>query len=876
MASAVLSTLHHVTERKLSKLAEQRQKFESHKKSILEAVRKEPSQAKKVRMLLDGCQKYGITGRIGVQVKNIERFLDQADHDPSVSSSLLHEWQQKIERDLNIQSLKYKYADLFGRLVTEWIENPNSAQTQHSGPGRRPGPPSPSDPDSFEHVGREEMHEQRKQWESYAFSELKRDQTAIDTYLKDLFSPTRKGKKLTITPLHQLQLTMGKFDEMEPKRFTEDVVRWCISGVIKAGLFSGKKQEGLLDLQDRDTVMKEMADVLNMELDSLGTWKWDPAPVPLHMRRQINGKYRVFYDEDIHQAILLHFIGAKWAVHMKTAFTAFFHSGAWTQSPFHAMGREARQRRGYFIGNTSTSSIRNTRRTTYASDYFMTQLPSGLKEGRDYSQADLDWQSAEDGKSPLEIKESMHRLATTEMLINSKVYGQFTIIQSDFKWFGPSMPHDTIFAVLKFLGVKGKWLNFFQKFLTAEVVFSQDGPDPQVQRRRRGIPITHALSDALGEAVLFCLDFAVNKKTGGSDLYRFHDDLWFWGQESSCIEAWKAMREFADMMGLELNEEKTGCVQIFENPKDTKPIPPGLPRGNINWGFLYLDSKKGRWLIDNQKVEEHVTELQRQLKSCRSVFAWVQAWNSYVTRFFSTNFGIPAHCFGREHVQMVIETFKVIQRKLFGASGNVTGYLRQMIEEGFGVSDIPDGFLYFPVELGGLALRNPFIPLFAMQTHALKNPMERIERAFEQDKAEYEKKRKIYEDGGDIYRPSGGWKPEKADEPFMSRDEFTMFREETSQPLLQAYQELLQVPPEDAVEPTPEVSRALADLVAGEYSTPGFSSSWHSLSPYWKWILELYAGDMVKRFGGLEMGEKGLLPMGLVSTLRSEKTRWQD
>ena len=103
-----------------------------------------------------------------------------------------------------------------------------------------------------------------------------------------------------------------------------------------------------------------------------------------------------------------------------------------------------------------------------------------------------------------------------------------------------------------------------------------------------------------------------------------------------------------------------------------------------------------------------------------------------------------------------------------------------------------------------------------------------------------------------------------------------MFREETSQPLLQAYEELLQVPPEDQVEPTSEVSRALESLLGGEYSTPGFSSYWCSLSPYWKWTLELYAGDMVKRFGGLEMGEKGLLPMGLVSTLRSERTRWQD
>lgn len=114
----------------------------------------------------------------------------------------------------------------------------------------------------------------------------------------------------------------------------------------------------------------------------------------------------------------------------------------------------------------------------FADDFFITQLPNHLEGGpRDYAgdrtcdstyseNLDLDG-SPEDSplsnkKTPLEIKESMHRLATAELLLNKKIYGEFTIIQSDFKWFGPSLPHDSIFAVLKFLGVKEKWLGFFQ------------------------------------------------------------------------------------------------------------------------------------------------------------------------------------------------------------------------------------------------------------------------------------------------------------------------------------------------------------------------------------------------------------------------------
>ncbi|KAK3059283.1 hypothetical protein LTS18_011225, partial [Coniosporium uncinatum] len=533
----------------------------------------------------------------------------------------------------------------------------------------------PGSTTSFEQIGREEMHEQRRIWESYVFTELETDQEAIKQYLDGLFANTHKSKKLKKKPLQQLRDEMKGFDDMSPRRFDVDTLETCIKGVLKADVFTGSKREALLDLYDRKTVLLEMSDVLNMDLNSLDSWKWDPSPVPVGMRKQINGKYRVYMDEELHQALLLQFIGSKWAVLMKTAFTKFFHSGAWMVSSYRTLGKKDRQRREYFLGSATdtarNASIRNKRRSSYQDNYFMTQLPSSLNEGsREYNtddtSSDGDWKT----KRPMEIKQSMLRLATTEMMINTKLYGQFTIIQSDFKWFGPSLPHSTIFAVLKFFGVQAKWLKLFKSFLEVPCVFKQDGVGAQGQTRKRGIPMSHILSDALGEAVLFCLDFAVNQRTKGANLYRFHDDLWFWGQESVCVEAWKTLTEFAKVMGLELNEEKTGAAQVFDEPKQSKALPSTLPKGDVRWGFLRLDTKAGRWLIDEDQVDEHVEELRRQLSACRSVFAWVQAFNSYSAQFFSNNFGKPANCFGREHVQMVIETHHRIQRSLFEDGGN--------------------------------------------------------------------------------------------------------------------------------------------------------------------------------------------------------------
>jgi hypothetical protein len=569
---------------------------------------------------------------------------------------------------------------------------------------------------------------------------------------------------------------------------------------------------------------------------------------------------------------------------MKQAFTAFFQSGAWKQTPLSAMDRLSRHRREYFLGHVSSHrqsyTVKDKRRDLYEREFFMTQLPDSLAAGiRDYNADENDANffepKSKNGKSPLEIKESIHRLATTELLLQKNVYGEFTIVQSDFKWFGPSMPHDTIFAVLRFLGIKAKWLTFFRKFLEAPTVWSQDGPKAVVSTRKRGIAMSHVLSDALGEAVLFCLDFAVNEKSGGSDLYRFHDDLLFWGQESVCIKAWNAMLEFSEIMGLELNEKKTGCVQVFDHKDIAPALPDELPHGDITWGFLRLDSTIGRWLIDDAKIEEHVTELNRQLKACRSVLAWVQAWNSYVARFLATNMGQPAACFGYEHVEMVTQAFVSIQRRLFKdflageECSSVNEYLRRQIKERFGIEDIPDGFIYFPTSLGGLDVRNPLIPLSSVRDMKpkKKKPEDKIQQAFEEEEEEYELMKKRFE-GGELYqRGAGAYVPEDPNEPFMPLEEFIKFREETSAHLAGAFSMLLEPTRMHHVTQSSEFEVAIEKL-GGECKEA------NSPDAYWKYVFDLYSRDMIKKFGGLEIGEKGMLPLGLVGMLKSERPRW--
>lgn len=175
----------------------------------------------------------------------------------------------------------------------------------------------------------------------------------------------------------------------------------------------------------------------------------------------------------------------------------------------------------------------------------------------------------------------------------------------------------------------------------------------------------------------------------------------------------------------------------------------------------------GKWSLDDKQDEEHIVELQRQLSACKSIFSWVQAWNIYVARFLSNNFGEPANCLGRPH--------------------NDIAFSRSRFHP---TSTVVDSFMLF--------------------------------------------------------------------------DEYVAYTEETSQHLRDAYTELLDPPTKEMVEFTPEIDRA-------EWTALGSATREY----YDDRMYQLYGGEIIRKYGGLAMGEKRLLPIELVTMLRGEKVRWQ-
>jgi len=246
-------------------------------------------------------------------------------------------------------------------------------------------------------------------------------------------------------------------------------------------------------------------------------------------------------------------------------------------------------------------------------------------EGCRFKLVDDDDTTANQGpKRPMEAKQDLLHLLSTEIIINTRLNKELSCFRGVFDSWNPLLPHQTVLNVLEFFGVSPKWQTFFTKFLQAPLKFIEDGPSAEPQLRKRGAPGSHAISDMLGESVLFCLDFSVNQATDGALLHRLYDDFWFWNKDyEKCVQAWECITEFQNIMGVQLDEDKTGSVRITQ--EGSMGVDERLPEGQIRWGFLYLEPSNGRFEIDQKLVDSHIEELRTQLRGkSRSVIDWIQ------------------------------------------------------------------------------------------------------------------------------------------------------------------------------------------------------------------------------------------------------------
>ncbi|TRX98791.1 hypothetical protein FHL15_000133 [Xylaria flabelliformis] len=956
--SVFSETLQEITNTKLEELSKRRSEFETTKANIISRLENETDPLRRLDLLSQGVKEsYAMkTTKAGeilpgqsknpdleLELKHLKNFMAQSRYDPSITPQLMRDWEESLLRHLNMQSSKLEYASLYAQLVTEWLSTEKAVTGGREDADMAEG---------FEDVGDSMKREARQRWEKVVFEPAGVDERTLKAYLSRLFGLQDEGKPAKAKALEQLRDKLSRFENTlaAPGQFNNATLTWVINGLLASDLLTDERREVLRDFLGNPTILAEVSDVLNMRLASLSTWSWGES-VHLEQHRKITGVYDVRMHEDVLQAIFLQYIGVKWSVFLKSAFREFRRfDGAWKSSE-KSIPQLDQKRREYYLGFSThrKGSVDSARDKIYRKHYFMANLMGHDEQKQSFVEGEEEANysvglpgkpqqqkhkkraymacvaapktatatahrkpnsrsESEDDDSdcdpkerrPMEDKQRLIRLLSAEIAINTKLHGEVTAFRSGFESWDSFLPHETILAVMTILGVSETWITFFNTFLRAPLKFLDDNPTTKPRTRHRGTPSSHVLSEIFGESTLFCLDLAVNQATDGYNMHRMHDDFWFWSRDHEVAKtAWKAVSNFVDATQTSIDFGKSGTVHIARDPSVASKIDESLPVGDIRWGFLKLSTKTGKFQIDQTMVDKHIVDLRRQLADKRkSVISFIQTWNTFAATFFTSNFGKPANCFGKEHVDDILATHQRIQREVFAStpsspSGLLTGeaqpkepitgvveYLKHLLHTRFGVSDIPDAYLFFPTELGGLDLRSPFVSILPIREAVVSDPSKLLDVFLETERDHYESQKRAFERN---IRHDSSWEPEdpRDREQFMSFDEYVRYREnlsyDFSNNLANVLERLLEVPAgrggisvasagvRGGIEALANLSHGLKDI----------TGNWYAMEPYWRWVAQLYGPEAIRRFGGMNIVEPGLLPMGMVSIFRDKRVKWQ-
>ena len=197
-----------------------------------------------------------------------------------------------------------------------WLQQPDvisgDAQIRHESTDLKEDSES-----SFGVLGEDRLQQLCEKFANVVFTPYETDEVEIDLYLQGLFKDDTGAKALA-----RLRKSIRLQDDLLSDRtpFSPEVLRWCANGLLHNTLLTSEKTAVLQDFLDNDTVMREIADVLNMRWVDFKNWSWNAGEegIPVKPRQQLNGKIRIHVDEDILQSLFLHYVRTQWSVSFKT------------------------------------------------------------------------------------------------------------------------------------------------------------------------------------------------------------------------------------------------------------------------------------------------------------------------------------------------------------------------------------------------------------------------------------------------------------------------------------------------------------------------------------------------------------------------------
>jgi len=466
--TSVLSrTLQSISLSKIRELDSRRNSYEARKRDFLNKAHAASDPRDRLSFLLNGYRALGPKASTDHSLDNIERWLAQSKYDTSIPESRLAGFDSQLHAKLDVESRRLDMAHLYSRLLTgeslqpcqryycrdmltvtlkEWMEQPSN----------NIGPTQVADSQ------RQRLNELVNKFESVVFKPLETSEVEIREFLDRLFPDEKSQKHLESLRDRVSRETSSLRSETTP--FNQESLTSCIRGLLTEDVLSDEKRGILKDFLESDVAKDEIADVLNMRFADLARWQWNAGEggIPVMPRAGLNGKYRIWADDDMLQMIFVQYIGVRLSTIMKSALKDFMEEVYTRDMDGHRpVTQRDQDRRRYYLDQRSSyeEGVEETRKDNYLETFLLSQLPSSetsLFDGEqqydndtdgDGDGDDADWEHSRDAEQPKKrtnIRQEVLRQLTADMFIyrlrgvNHKspkgASGPVAVVQTDIQW----------------------------------------------------------------------------------------------------------------------------------------------------------------------------------------------------------------------------------------------------------------------------------------------------------------------------------------------------------------------------------------------------------------------------------------------------------
>lgn len=256
-------------------------------------------------------------------------------------------------------------------------------------------------------------------FEDVVFEPLHTDEAEINAYVSGLFSDQGEAGHKLLADIRD-RITYGESEMFSGKSpFGVAMLDWVIKGLLAEDLLSDEKQSLLRDLLGNEVVLREIADVLNMRIADLDNWQWEVGElgIPVLPRQQLNGKYRIWMEENIIQAMLIHYTGIRCCVFTRAALLEF------------ELG-----------SNATLGRLQALRASQYQEEFLLSQLPEDVRSIGSYENDESSGHHSQPRVNQGHIKQKLLRTLASEVIVQGALEGEVTVLQSDLQWYG-ALPH---------------------------------------------------------------------------------------------------------------------------------------------------------------------------------------------------------------------------------------------------------------------------------------------------------------------------------------------------------------------------------------------------------------------------------------------------